>query len=79
MREDIEINKSDYEKLSNEFMLMIDPNYNKDELNIISTNDSDVKSNDEPLNEIEEVKPTKKITVKKVIKKKSPIDSTDDI
>jgi hypothetical protein len=86
MREDIETNKSDYEKLSNEFMLMIDPNYKKDELvneqQNEPNNDSDNKSNDEPLDEVEEVKPTKKITVKKVIKKKnllsSKAESTDD-
>lgn len=79
MREDIETNKSDYEKLSNEFMLMIDPNYKKDESNVVLNNVPDVKSNDEPFDEIEEIKPTKKITVKKVIKKKSKIDSNDDI
>jgi restriction endonuclease S subunit len=62
MREDIETNKLDYEKLSNEFMLMIDPNYKKDE----SNNElADEQPTDEPLDEVKEVKKIKKVVVKK--------------
>jgi hypothetical protein len=62
MREDIETNKLDYEKLSNEFMLMIDQNYKKDE----SKNElEDEQPTDEPLDEVKEVKKIKKVVVKK--------------
>ena len=80
MREDIETNKVNYESLSNEFMLMIDPNYKKDNSIIEPIDDSEdnpeVEPEVEPVEEVKEVK-TKKVTVKKVNKKKSNNDLAD--
>ena len=67
IREDIEINKNKYESLSNEFMLMIEPNYKKDE-------SADNSSSDELINNNNKEGETTKIKVKKIVKKKMILD-----